>query len=83
MNLNRRLNEFDVWPGFENLLHYDAVLVLKGDVDMLGQFADKFANYTKHLVKTKSEIGKIENIYSVFLCYDFKGMERLIPVRCN
>jgi len=83
VNLGRRINEFDVWPTFHDLLHYDAVLVLSGDKNMPDQLKDRFQECQKHLVRMRSTVGKIENIYSVFLCHDFKGMERMVPTRYN
>jgi undecaprenyl-diphosphatase len=79
----RRINDYDIWPSFHDLLHYDAVLVLSGDKNMPDQLKDKFQEHEKHLVKTQSTVGGIENVYSVFLCRDFKGMERVIPRRYN
>ena len=83
VNLDRRVNEFDAWPTFHNLLGYDAVFVLRGDKNMPSQLQDRFREYEKHLVKTRSTINETENIYSVFLCHDFKGMERVVPTRYN
>ncbi|MFZ0033407.1 MAG: glycosyltransferase family 39 protein [Sedimentisphaerales bacterium] len=83
VNLGRRVNEFDVWPTFHDLLGYDAVFVLRGDKSMPNQLQDRFQEYQKHLVRTRSTVGEIENIYSVFLCHDFKGMERVVPTRYN
>jgi undecaprenyl-diphosphatase len=83
VNLDRRINEFDVWPTFHDLLGYDAVFVLRGDKNMPDQLKDRFQEYQKHLVRTRSTVGGIENIYSVFLCHDFKGMERVTPTRYN
>ena len=31
INLGRRMNQYDFWPGFDNLLHYDAIFVRTGD----------------------------------------------------
>jgi hypothetical protein len=83
VNLGRTINDFDAWPTFHDLLHYDAVFVLSGDKDMPDQLKDRFQEYQKHLVRTRSAVGDIENIYSVFLCRDFKGMERVVPTRYN
>ncbi len=83
VNLDRRINEFDVWPTFHDLLGYDAVFVLRGDKNMPDQLQDRFQGYQKYLVRTTSTVGEIENIYSVFLCHDFKGMERVMPTRYN
>ncbi|MGA2915189.1 MAG: glycosyltransferase family 39 protein [Sedimentisphaerales bacterium] len=83
VNLGRRFNPFDFWPTFHELLGYDAVFVLRGDKNMPDQLQDRFQEYQKHLVRTRSAINGTENIYSVFLCHDFKGMERVKPTRYN
>jgi hypothetical protein len=83
VNLDRRINNYDVWPTFHNLLHYDAILVISGERNMPEQLTDRFRDYQKHLVKTRSTIGGIENTYSVFLCHDFKGMELIVPTKNN
>ncbi len=83
VNLGRRVNEFDVWPTFHDLLHYDAVLVIKGDNTMPKALQSHFTSYEKCLVKTLSAVGGIENTYSVFLCRDFQGMEKIVPSRYN
>ena len=83
VNLGRRINQYDVWPTFHDLLHYDAVLVLSGDREMPSQLKDRFQEYQKHIVKTRSTVGRIDNVYSVFLCHNFKGMERIVPTRYN
>lgn len=83
VNLDRRINEFDVWPGFHDLVHYDAILVLSHDVEMPKPLQDKFKSYQKHLIRVSSSVGKVTKTYSVFLCRDFQGMVRVIPTRCN
>ena len=83
VNLNRRINDYDFRPTFHDLIGYDAIYVTPGDRNMPVELRDKFAQYHKHLVKTKSAIGSIENIYSVFLCSDFKGMKLEMPTRYN
>jgi hypothetical protein len=83
VDLGRRINEFDMWPTFHNLVHYDAILVLHGDTDMPQRLRDRFTSYRKRLVKARSLVGSVENTYSVFLCRDFQGMVRVIPTRYN
>jgi len=83
VNLGRRFNEFDVWPTFHDLHHYDAVLVIKGNLPMPDALQSQFTIYQKCLVKTLSTVGGIENTYSVFLCRDFRGMEKIVPTRYN
>jgi hypothetical protein len=83
VNLGRRINDYDLRPGFHDFIGYDAIYVTPGDRDMPAKLIDKFAQYEKRLVKAKSTVGSIENLYSVFICRDFKGMERTMPTRYN
>lgn len=79
INLGRRMNQYDLWPGFNNLLHYDAIFVTTGDSEMPGKVAAAFNKVEKRVFKayTKKQI-KIRD-YSIFLCYDFKGLKEEKP----
>jgi membrane-associated phospholipid phosphatase len=68
VNLGRRMNQYDLWPGFHNFVHYNAIFVTIGDSEMPGGFRDRFSECYKEVLKT----GVRE--YSIFRCYDFKGM---------
>ena len=83
VDLGRRINEFDTWPTFHDLVHYDAILVLGSDVGMPKPLQDRFKSYQKHLVKVRSSVGGVERTYSIFLCRDFQGMARVMPARYN
>lgn len=83
VNLDRRLNDYDFRPTFHNLTGYDAIYVTPGDRKMPEKLIDKFAQYEKRIVKTKSAVGGIENVYSVFICRDFRGMPVEMPTRYN
>jgi 4-amino-4-deoxy-L-arabinose transferase-like glycosyltransferase len=79
INLGRRMNQYDLWPGFNNLLHYDAIFVTTGDSEIPGKVAAAFNKVEKRVFKayTKKLI-KIRD-YSIFLCYDFKGLKEEKP----
>lgn len=79
INLGRRMNQYDLWPGFNNLLHYDAIFVTTGDSEIPGKVAAVFNKVEKRVFKayTKKLI-KIRD-YSIFLCYDFKGLKEEKP----
>ena len=83
VNLDRQINDFDAWLTFHDLLHYDAVLVLQKDHAFPEQLQGRFIGYQKYLITTRSSLGGIENTYSVFLCHDFQGMEKIVPSRYN
>ncbi len=79
INLGRRMNQYDFWPGFNDLLHYDAIFVRTDDSGIpekvkaaFGKVEKKvFTAYTKRRTKIRD--------YSIFLCYDFKGLREEKP----
>src|SRR4030043_1527633 len=79
INLGRRMNQYDLWPGFNNLLHYDAIFVSIGDNMVPDKMATAFKKVEKRAFKayTKKQI-EIRD-YSIFLCYDFKGIKEKKP----
>jgi 4-amino-4-deoxy-L-arabinose transferase-like glycosyltransferase/membrane-associated phospholipid phosphatase len=79
INLGRRMNQYDFWPAFEKLIHYNAIFVETGDNGVPGRIKDAFGNVEKKVFTayTKRRI-KIRE-YSIFLCYDFKGLKEQKP----
>jgi membrane-associated phospholipid phosphatase len=79
INLGRRMNQYDLWPGFSKMLHYDAIFVKTGDSEIPEKVAAAFNKVEKRVFKayTKKLI-KIRD-YSIFLCYDFKGLKEEKP----
>ncbi|MBI5188445.1 MAG: glycosyltransferase family 39 protein [Nitrospirae bacterium] len=79
LNLGHRMNQYDLWPGFNNLLHYDAIFVRIGDTTIPDKVASAFEKVEKRVFTayTKKQI-KIRD-YSIFLCYDFKGLKEEKP----
>jgi len=69
----RRMNQYDLWPGFQNLLHYDAIFVRIDDTRLPKKIGDSFEGIEKRLFTAYTNDKKIRD-YSIFLCYDFKGM---------
>ncbi|MDH5767815.1 MAG: glycosyltransferase family 39 protein [Nitrospirota bacterium] len=80
VNFGRRMNQYDLWPGFNNLLHYDAIFVKIGDAMLPDQIAHAFEKVEKRVftVYTKDKFRKIRD-YSLFLCNDFKGIKEEKP----
>jgi undecaprenyl-diphosphatase len=80
INLGRRMNQYDIWPGFYNLNHYDAIFISKGDNQFPENLSRAFQKVEKRLFTayTKKQI-KIRD-YSIFLCYDFKGLQEEKPI---
>jgi undecaprenyl-diphosphatase len=79
VNLDRRMNQYDLWPGFHNLLHYHAIFVRTGDSSVPEEVAAAFDKVEKKVftVYTKKHM-KIRD-YSIFMCYDFRGLKEDKP----
>lgn len=76
-NLGRRMNQFDLWPGFHDKRHQNSVFVKIGDSEMPEELINAFARNEKHLFVAYEKGGtKALRQYSIFLCYDFQGMEK-------
>ncbi len=75
ININRRMNQYDLWPGFNALLHYDAIFVRSGNSRLPEDIASAFRQVEKKVFTayTKRHV-KIRD-YTIFMCYDFKGMK--------
>ena len=78
LNAGRRMNQYDLWPGFYNLTGYNAIFVTWGDRALPGVLNDRFRDCGKRLFSVK-ERGYILREYSIFVCHGFKGMEKPIP----
>jgi membrane-associated phospholipid phosphatase len=75
ININRRMNQYDLWPGFSHHLHYDAIFVRSGNSRLPEDLASAFQKVEKKVFTayTKRHL-KIRD-YTIFMCYDFKGMK--------
>jgi membrane-associated phospholipid phosphatase len=79
INLGRRMNQYDLWPSFYNLLHYDAIFVSTGDNKIPEKVAAAFRKVEKRVFKAYTKEHLIIRDYSIFLCYDFKGLKEEKP----
>ena len=80
VNLGRRFNQFDFWPTFHHLRHYDAILVLSGDLPMPPELEERFASWEKRPLVVRTPRPKE---YSIFICRDFQGMPVVLPSKYN
>lgn len=79
INLGRRMNQYDLWPGPEGLLHYDAVFVTIGDTRMPEAVGNAFDGYEKRLFSIYDGKGRKLRDCSIFICRGFKGFEGKLP----
>jgi len=75
VNLGRRMNQYDLWPGFHDMKKKNAIFVRIGDSDMPEKLKTAFARYEKEAF-TVYEGARPLRKYSIFLCYGFKGMRK-------
>ncbi|MEK7197448.1 MAG: glycosyltransferase family 39 protein, partial [Nitrospirota bacterium] len=74
-NMDRRMNQYDLWPGFNNLIHFNAIFVTINDVQIPEEFAIAFNRCDKDRFDV-SIGGRNLRSYSIITCYDFKGMQQ-------
>jgi membrane-associated phospholipid phosphatase len=74
VNLGRRMNQYDLWPGFSSFLHYDAIFVRTGDRNVPEIIAAAFGKVEKKVISAYTKKRAKIRDYSIFLCYDFKGL---------
>lgn len=73
VNLGRRMNQYDLWPGFNTLVNFNAVFVTIDNVKMPETVGTAFDKCEKRLFTVFSKDKKLRD-YSIFTCYNFKGM---------
>ena len=69
----RRMNQYDLWPGFGDLLGYNAVYVKGGDAEAEETVLGSFDRCEKELF-TIYRNGRDLKSFSIFRCYDFNGI---------
>ncbi|HYA31734.1 MAG TPA: glycosyltransferase family 39 protein, partial [Thermodesulfovibrionales bacterium] len=75
VNLGRRMNQYDLWPGLENLVHSNGIFVTIGDAGLDPRLREAFQGCEKRVLKIRDR-GTVLRENSVFLCYDFRGMTK-------
>jgi undecaprenyl-diphosphatase len=76
VNLGRRQNQYDYWPGFYQFIGSDAIYVKHGERAIDPQIAQAFRSCKREPTFRVIEDGKKIRVFSIFRCYEFKGMER-------
>jgi membrane-associated phospholipid phosphatase len=73
ISLGRRMNQYDLWPGFHKLIHYNGIFVTIGDVGLDPRIRDAFQICEKRSAKVHQK-ERVLREFTVFLCRDFKGI---------
>lgn len=74
VNLGRRMNQYDIWGGLEDLNGSDAIFVTIGNADFPDTLREVFDSYEKELFTVYRKDREVLREYSIFRCYNFKGM---------
>ncbi len=75
VNLGRRMNQYDIWPGFYDLKGYNAIFVMTGDRPLPERIGRAFERCDRRLY-TVREGTRVLRDYSIFECFGFRGMEK-------
>lgn len=75
VNTGRRMNQYDLWPDFYNFIGRDAIYVKEKDVEIDKEVKKSFDRCKKELLRIKRN-KKIIKSFSIFRCYNFKGMKK-------
>lgn len=89
INLGRRMNQYDLWPDMNVALEairkrdgpgrpIHGIFVRAGEVEMPGDVARAFGSWKKRVVRAESR-GQVIKVYTVFVCFDFKGLRTEEP----
>ena len=85
INLGRRMDQYDLWPGMneeaERLrrdsrngdVTINGIFVSTGDIEMPPAVAEAFDRFEKKIVKVYDR-GNELRVYSVFICYNFRSL---------
>jgi len=79
INLGRRMNQYDLWPGFHNLRNYDAIFVRIGDKRLPEEVSASFDKVEKKVYTAYTKKHAEIRDYSIFMCYGFKGLKEVRP----
>jgi undecaprenyl-diphosphatase len=74
INLGRRMNQYDLWPGFESFIGYNAVFVRTSSEELPMEVGEAFGYCEKKPVTVQTKQKKIVK-FAIFKCYDFKGIK--------
>lgn len=77
----RRMNQYDLWPGYEGLKGYNAVYVKGGQAEIDASVVDTFESCVKEsfvIYRGQDSQGAsaVLKEFSIFRCYGFKGAKK-------
>jgi undecaprenyl-diphosphatase len=78
INLGRRMNQYDLWPGFDHYIGYNALLVMYDDRELPRELQDSFGRTEKVPLLITVRGDRVMK-FTLFKCYDFKGVKSRLP----
>jgi len=79
VNLGRRLNQYDFWRGFEELINLDAIYVQDGDRPLPAGVREAFDRCEGESPVHIERFGLEVKTFSIFRCYNFSGFKKKLP----
>jgi len=83
LNIRSRMNQYDLWPGFDKLAGYNAVFAGRDDtegVEIWSEYLGKAFERCEPLEITVTRLGRKVQ-YKVFKCYHFNGLKPQLQER--
>jgi undecaprenyl-diphosphatase len=74
----RRMNQYDLWPGFETLKGGNALFVRTKEKGLPEEVDSAFSNCEQEVITVTTKKRKTMK-FTVFTCYDFKGFKSRPP----
>lgn len=71
---SRRMNQYDLWPGYNSLIGYNALYVKGGNASIDPVVEEAFESCGREVVEINRD-GKVMKEFTFFRCRGFKGME--------
>jgi len=77
VNLGRRMNQYDLWPGFYDFAGYNALYVASGPMPQ--RLAGRFERVVEEPIIVCDRRGREIRKFLAYRCYGFKGMTAAKP----
>ncbi len=74
VNLGSRMNQYDIWGGFDKLPGSDAIFVRTDNENFPEELKNAFDSYEAEKFIVQRKDGEILRKYFIFKCYGFKGL---------
>ncbi len=73
-NTGRRMNQYDLWPGFEHLIGQNALFVRTKEKGLPGEVGNAFDRCSRQVITLTARNNKAMK-FTLFTCYDFRGFK--------